>query len=188
MNKQEILDNLEAARQIIRFDYPFEYKTPYGQWRNPRLGVDALRYVAYGYDVRMKTLPDKWADLKKAHAEGKPIQWKLTSEDNHLWRDTIMPVWKEGTDYRIKPEPIRIPLGPEDVPPGSIISVQPSVQYGWFTINATQTQGLHICNTACRFIYWEQLKQEQWKINRSLSSGKWDPTAWEPCYKEVTKE
>jgi len=185
MNKQEeILNRLKAARQIILFDYPFEYKTPYGQWRNPRLGVDALRYVAYGYDVRMKTLPDKWADLKKAHAEGKPIQWKLTSEDNHLWRDTIMPVWKEGTDYRIKPEPIRIPLGPEDVPPGSAVRLESNRTYTWQTIIVLSDR--HVV-THSDTILFEAL-QKYYEINRSLSNGKWDPTAWEPCYKEVTKE
>lgn len=184
MNKQEILDSLEAARQIISFNHPFEYKAPYGQWRNPRLGVDALRYVANGFDVRMKQLSDKWADLKKAHENGKVIQWKLPGEDNHLWRDTMMPIWKEGTDYRIKPETIRIPLDPEDVPDGSAIRLKSDRSYIRQTIIALSDR--HVVTHSGKTLF--ETLEEYYEINRSLSNGKWDPAAWEPCYKEVTKE
>jgi hypothetical protein len=58
--------------------------------------------------------------LVQALADGKEIQ--NCSSDGSLWYslknfDFTMP----PSNYRIKPEPTRVPLGPEDVPPGSAL-------------------------------------------------------------------
>jgi hypothetical protein len=47
--------------------------------------------------------PDPYAELKKAHAEGKVIQFV---DDGDIWRDIDKPNWKLPVrDYRIKPTP-----------------------------------------------------------------------------------
>lgn len=45
---------------------------------------------------------DKFADLKKAHAEGAVIQKK--DIDSDIWDDLAIPAWHENRLYRIKPE------------------------------------------------------------------------------------
>lgn len=45
---------------------------------------------------------DKFADLKKAHAEGAVIQMK--DIDSDIWDDLAIPAWHENRLYRIKPE------------------------------------------------------------------------------------
>ncbi|MCY4781459.1 hypothetical protein ORI89_17515 [Sphingobacterium sp. UT-1RO-CII-1] len=45
---------------------------------------------------------DKFADLKKAHAEGAVIEFKDRHGD---WQYAPFPSWEEPNEYRIKPEP-----------------------------------------------------------------------------------
>lgn len=48
---------------------------------------------------------DPYAELKKAHAEGKVIQIKgITGVDDYDWKDCD-PQWAPNREYRIKPEP-----------------------------------------------------------------------------------
>ena len=80
--------------------------------------------------------PDPYAELKKAHAEGKVIQWHTgTSWIDHILPDNWEPIWIHPVkDYRIKPDapPFQLPPHPpgmqwhrtdgwkaEDLPPGT---------------------------------------------------------------------
>lgn len=77
------------------------------------------------------------------------------------------------------------PLGPEDVPPGSVLSLKPP---RWFVISGVCDDGVYILDD-------EPLVESLWKwnylaekaqINRSVPlTGKWNPDAWEACSKQV---
>jgi hypothetical protein len=62
--------------------------------------------------------PDPYEPCKKALIEGKVIQ---CNEGTENWKDYRNPLWRFSPDcYRVKPT-VMVPLGPEDVPPMSLI-------------------------------------------------------------------
>ena len=134
--------------------------------------------------------PDPYAELKKAHAEGKVIQTKSVIVDG--WFDILWePHWDKPVDnYRIKPDDEipwiewrekkpKVPLGPEDVPPGSAVRVKGF--NGFAQVLAVSETGVQLYSG---FFTWESLATENREINRSIPmTGKWDPDAWEACEK-----
>ena len=83
-----------------------------------------------------------------------------------------------------EPATKEVELGPEDVPPGSVIGRIDS----WCMITCAsnerfqmgQERGELSTNT------WAEAMRYGWLINRSIPlSGKWNPDAWEKCSKEV---
>ena len=62
---------------------------------------------------------DPYAELKKAHKEGKVIQCANKGFDN--WDDCVKPFWYDTLQYRIKSEPKYRPWKPEEVPVGAIV-------------------------------------------------------------------
>lgn len=135
-------------------------------------------------------LADPYAELKKAQAEGKVIQissfykgYNPEGYGTEIWTD-CMPQWAENRKYRVKPEPKWEPLGPEDVPPGSVFRhrnwsnrlwVQPVsiTEKGvvWLRLFSDGTHGSD-------FESWEALDLCNWQILRPSS------TEWQPCRKE----
>lgn len=75
--------------------------------------------------------------------------------------------------YRIKPSPVMIPLGPEDVPPGSVIRHKQWSKHWWAAVVTSFGDSIQ-ANRA--IIYWTQLQQE-WEISRD--GGK----TWQRCEK-----
>jgi hypothetical protein len=77
----------------------------------------------------------------------------------------------------------QVELGPEDVPPLSVIRRKGEKQ-NWHWRLISYVHGTHaIC--ADRAYEWSELERD-YEINRSISlTGKWDANAWEPCSKEV---
>jgi hypothetical protein len=86
--------------------------------------------------------------------------------------------------YRVlktrEPKP-KVPLGPEDVPPGSV--VRPKHWSGgseWIGVQSVRTLD---CRIDVNTYKWERL-QKDFLINRSIpQTGKWDATKWEACEK-----
>jgi hypothetical protein len=186
---------------------------------------------------------DPYAELKKAHAEGKVIQWKF--KDAEGWMDKIanFDEYPANCDFRIKPDKIpwiewhggpcplkdeeveeweykmrneitqkceypfsrrwnhllvatdiiayrvlkwrekkpKVPLGPEDVPPGSVFR---PIHWGegpeWLLVTRVHSTECEIAGEASS---WSRLRQ-YFQINRSIPlTGKWNPDAWEPCEK-----
>jgi hypothetical protein len=73
----------------------------------------------------------------------------------------------------------QVELGPEDVPPGSVIRPQYWDGPPWIAVSKVC---INDCLIEGKAYTWEMLKS--WQINRSLPlTGKWDATAWEPCHK-----
>lgn len=110
------------------------------------------------------------------------------TEQNVQFRDAAGYCMICGTDW---PDPAaEVPLGPEDVPPGSTLR---AAQGHWFIVLHVVATGVTISNVnGSRFIEWHELKDEGWQINISRpDTGRWDANAWKPCSKpgkEVTSE
>lgn len=76
----------------------------------------------------------------------------------------------------------QVPLALEDVKPGSALR---SAEGHWFVAAYATTEGVAVSTQLeTRFIVWENLMNEGWQINTSLSdTGRWDKDAWRPCSK-----
>lgn len=86
--------------------------------------------------------------------------------------------WIAGADYRLVPE--RVPLGPEDVPPGSVFRHR-GVTAGWMSVEWIADDGSRL-RMSGQTRTFSGLMADDLEINRSLPlTGRWDATAWEPC-------
>lgn len=85
-----------------------------------------------------------------------------------------------------EPQTKTVTLGPEDVPPGSVIRGQNwALDWGkcWLAVLETTLTGVH-CNRGDEHRFTSL--QFGWQINRSIPlTGKWNPDAWEPCSKTI---
>ena len=110
--------------------------------------------------------------LIQAFADGKTIQILANRRGCEDWEKTIDLDFSCAPDcYRIKPEPAMIPLGPEDVPPGSAIR---SNAQQWFMVTGMVNYGVEISGRDS-LIDWGEL-QEEWSIKRPGED-------WMPCHK-----
>jgi len=208
---------------------------------------------AVGQVLAEELQTDPYAELKKAHAEGKVIQALIGG----AWSDCHYPTFSYPLDtYRIKPDEIpwiewnggecplkdeeaeeweykyrdggieqlhplpsvllwkhlksnsdiiayrrvlkwrekkpkkTVPLGPEDVPPGSVfrhMEFKPGI---YLSPSLVQSNGvcwirknMIVDGCSMEFIPFDHLIQS-WQINRSIPlAGKWNPDAWEACEK-----
>lgn len=82
-----------------------------------------------------------------------------------------------------KPEPVWLDLGPDDVPPFSVIRRKDEEQnWHWRVVTFVHGQN---ARCADRGYPWAELARD-YEINRSLPlTGKWDANAWEACRKEA---
>ena len=125
--------------------------------------------------------------------------WMGEDHINGEWekRDVETDPYYAGTTYRLplsvpwpeapKPEATTktVPLGPDDVPPCSVVS---GVESRWLSITCCHKDGVYVQNSEdnLNLLTWSELLRDGVKINRSIPfTGKWDANAWEPCSKEV---
>jgi len=87
--------------------------------------------------------------------------------------------WTGRTEIRIKPTPATVPLGPGDIPPGSVVRLR-GWEEAWLSVECA-LEGSVRCG---RNAYGYDVLKEGYEINRSVPvTGKWDPAAWKPCEK-----
>jgi hypothetical protein len=84
--------------------------------------------------------------------------------------------------YRVtktrEPKP-KVPLGPEDVLPGSIFIVPPRKPSTWHAVTGVYEDCVQLDHGDFPF---DELMEDGWLINRSIpTTGKWNPNAWEAC-------
>ena len=109
--------------------------------------------------------------LVQALAKGKMIEILENSNGCEDWEEAVELDFSCAPDcYRIKPEPAMIPLGPEDVPPGSAIR---STDGYWSIVTQSEKRGLDIGSR--KVIPWGELLL-YWKIKRPGED-------WMPCHK-----
>jgi len=127
---------------------------------------------------------DSFAELKAAQKAGKTLQ--VVSMDG-IYRDWLGGEefeHRQAANFRIKPEPVMIPLGPDDCPPGSVFR-----GVGWSS--GMYRNVWEVCETG---VAWTKdiltdwnLLQDNYEINRSIpKTGKWDKDAWVSCSKPQT--
>ncbi len=121
--------------------------------------------------------------------------WEVKRKIAATWtkaRPGEIPIWSMHHDYRLTPEPEYVPLGPEDVPPGSVFrgagEAKEESNKGWCIITSATETGIRYwrhCDPGNQTEYpWRALFDYESEINRSLPlAGKWDANAWEPCRK-----
>ena len=80
-----------------------------------------------------------------------------------------------------EPEPAaQVPLGPEDVPPGSVFRSRDQPDTSFWTVAQVWERGFYLRGEC---VDWH-LAMERMEINTSIpNSGRWDKDAWRPCSK-----
>lgn len=95
------------------------------------------------------------------------------------WNDPTIIGWRYA-DAEKKP---KVPLGPEDVPPGSVFCVKDRMPGTWHGVLGVYASTVQLDTNRNTYSFYE-LQQEEWLINRSIPmTGKWDANAWEACEK-----
>ena len=91
-----------------------------------------------------------------------------------------------GRQIRLKPEQQKVPLEPSDAPPGSAFTATDTLGYCFPVV--VDEDGCYFASRddgQDKTVSWEAMA-DGWQINRSLPlTGKWNPEAWEPCYKLI---
>lgn len=243
--------------------YEWGFKNPNGSidWMYGSQNEETAKQCNPKYAVRVSLSvpwpeqPDPYAELKKAHAEGKVIQTRAKGVPSCTWGDEPRPKFDGTAEYRIKPDDLpawiewhggpcplkdeeveewslryksskgmdlggdevpkvnvapsqmrwenegncsdiiayrvlkwrekkpKVALGPDDVPPGSVLLSVTADANGmrWTEVTCSKDNGVEINGRLC--VPWEELKTH-WQINRSIPmTGKWNANAWEACEK-----
>jgi len=118
--------------------------------------------------------PEPFAAEKAAHAQGKRIQYFSKSSLEWLDCDRCPPSWLPHYAYRVKPEPVLVPLGPDDVKCGDLMTSNPNDR-------VTMVIGINPhCILVGIFEYsFEKLLDSGFLINRNDGKG------WVACSKEA---
>ena len=158
-----------------------------GEWKKGYYG-SSVPTVASDHHRRTKAplpQPDPYAELKAAHAAGKVIQHRFPGYLD--WNDTSHPEFLRSREYRIKPEQQKVPIGPSDAPPGSAFRFNGHSDDHYYlpTLAAGGSDGVYFTDTVSFRRDWNYLIDKA-MVNRSIPlTGKWNPEAWEPCYKLI---
>lgn len=84
----------------------------------------------------------------------------------------------------VEPATKEVELGPEDVPPGSVIKTSPGIQALILRLNKESVYILGRSGISYE-VEFTELK-DSWQINRSIPlTGRWNPDSWSPCHKTV---
>lgn len=79
----------------------------------------------------------------------------------------------------------QVPLGPEDVPPGSVFRSKDQPDTSFWTVSQVWERGFYLRGEC---VDW-RLAMERMEINTSIpDTGRWDANAWRDCSKPAGKE
>jgi hypothetical protein len=149
-------------------------------------------YEWHRTDWTEKMLPEEW---RPQYVGESGVEYEASS-DGINWNtyregiSTRMPTPKcFNTFFRTKaplpppkPKLREVPLGPRDVPLGSILRALSWALHEWRSIDHVYSNGALLGNCPCTQ-EWVELMQK-YEINRSIPlTGKWDAAAWEKCSK-----
>ena len=116
--------------------------------------------------------PDPYEALKKAHSEGNKLECRIKGK--LFWFPCENPEWLGENEYRIKPAPVMVQLGPEDVPPGSVFRKDDWNPHSFRALISLSEErvclGAGYGNGSVEFSFFE-LKDKGFKINRNDGKG-----------------
>lgn len=116
---QELINTLQG----IHDGKPWQWSDTAKRWYDADPDSCPLRCISRGLiEIRLKPDLDPYAEAKAAWKDG-VLQYKQPYlHDHDCWSDwthKCAPAWHNAPEcYRRKPKTVRVPLGPEDVPPG----------------------------------------------------------------------
>lgn len=167
MNKEKLLELSDTLRGIAE-GREWEVEQAEGYWGCTSLHEDPIHAVSCGYKIRLKPPPDPYAELKAAHAAGKTIQFL---SGGVAWRDCDgPPLYFSNLEYRIKPEPQKLPLCADDVKAGDEFLAPDGYRRQWQKISDNGIMFVWGCAS------WKELNSHGWKI-RSIGE-----TEWRDCF------
>lgn len=123
----------------------------------------------------------------EAHIEIVCLEGRTEQENGIKYRPRLARnnIWDKTLGWRYADEKKTVPFDISDVPPCSVLSLNPP---RWFDIYGVCKDGIYVLDDEPlveTLWKWDYLL-EKVKINRSIPlTGKWNPDAWEPCSKEV---
>lgn len=135
------------------------------------------------YEYRIKPTPIQQGDLtweaaKRLHEEGVKVQWLTVGgcgwilASDSVFAVTAVDSWKTDTAYRRAPVPRKVPLGPEDVPPWSV--VKPNGSSWWQQVLSVNQNDIHTFHNS---ISYDHLMNHNWVIQRPGQD-------WQRCEKD----
>jgi len=117
---------------------------------------------------------DQYAECKAAFARGEVVQY-LDEGGSEEWITCKSPSFHSSLLWRVKPAPVMVPLGPEDVPPGTVMRGGAETEYhGWCLITSCSITGVRIWRHYSHDgheITWQQLMELGSQILRP--GGEW---------------
>ena len=117
--------------------------------------------------------------IEEAKASGNPIEWQTKTGD--MWYDVIqdyrpMEYLRHNTEIRLKPEPVMVELGPEDVEPGSAMRcLGDQGDTSWWSVSQVCRQGVYLRG---ELLDWNTMRDRGMEIHRPSKPG-----VWEKCEK-----
>jgi len=113
--------------------------------------------------------------LVQALADGKTIEILANRKGCEDWEEVLdFTCSCPPRTYRIKPEPAMIPLGPEDVPPGSVLRKGCWPEHAWQMVVFAGTT--YITAGSNHLAYYRELMDDNYFIKRPGED-------WKPCHK-----
>ena len=173
MNKEKLLELSDTLRGIANGREYEVYSNAHDGEVVERCDIgNVMSWLGSGWQIRLKPQPDPYAELKAAHASGKTIQCNANS--GTTWIDLPKPYFGASVEnYRIKPEPQKLPLCADDVKAGDECLAPDGYRRQWEKLS---DKGINFVWT---YASWDDLATHGWKI-RSIGE-----TEWRPCYKLV---
>jgi len=125
-----------------------------------------------------------WEEAKRLHEAGEPVEYLWPAGAKYwtradCWFSNMSGV--EEAAYRRKPAPKRVPLGPDDVPPGSLVRANIGSKEGWCLIGAVVRDQVSVVRSIDIQTQTYLELMEWWEISRD--GGK----TWSGCWKEATE-
>ena len=139
--------------------------------------TDLAQQTIGAFNECMETLTFRVPEGKRLEMQNADNSWSRSNAEHNGG-------WAVRTNYRlVSTSPERITLGPEDVPPGSVIRV-PECDADWCPTASPTSSVVRVDGDPWPYV---NLMADGATINRSIPrTGRWDATAWEQCSKEAT--
>lgn len=125
----------------------------------------------------------------EAHIEIVCLEGRTEQENGIKYRPRLARnnIWDKTLGWRYADEKKTVPFDISDVPPCSVLSLNPP---RWFDIYGVCKDGIYVLDDEPlveTLWKWDYLAKRV-KINRSIPlTGRWNPDAWEPCHKIISE-